>query len=173
MQNSNLHVGSSLQLFHEFDLTDQFCLYMGIVIIFSWILWIWLHFFRKARNMCFYVKVIIKLESRVQMFVINWRNRAEGIYYIFCIFLWLTGARIVDPEEAEEDKFRDILLILDLLINLMSKDLVDFGLSGRIILHYINKNFHYLFSMRGLALSVKGTQEHQDLGFYNIRLNVR
>ena len=51
----------------------------------------------------------------------------------------MTGARIVDPEEAEEDKFRDILLILDLLINLMSKDLVDFGLSGKIILHYIKK----------------------------------
>ena len=49
----------------------------------------------------------------------------------------MTGARIVDPEEAEEDKFRDILLILDLLINLMSKDLVDFGLSGKIIFHYI------------------------------------
>ena len=86
----------------------------------------------------------------------------------------MTGARIVDPEEAEEDKFRDILLILDLLINLMSKDLVDFGLSGMVILHYIKKHFrvtHYSFSMRGLALSVKGTQEHQDLGFYNIRLN--
>ena len=52
----------------------------------------------------------------------------------------MTGARIVDPEEAEEDKFRDILLILDLLINLMSKDLVDFGLSGMVILHYIKKN---------------------------------
>ena len=51
----------------------------------------------------------------------------------------MTGARIVDPEEAEEDKFRDILLILDLLINLMSKDLVDFGLSGMIIPHYIKK----------------------------------
>lgn len=36
--------------------------------------------------------------------------------------------------EAEEDKFRDILLILDLLINLMSKDQVDFGLSGKVLL---------------------------------------
>ncbi|XP_067950232.1 exportin-4-like [Watersipora subatra] len=32
-------------------------------------------------------------------------------------------------EDAEEDKFKDVSLILKLLLNLMSKDLVDFGLS--------------------------------------------
>ncbi|ESO89303.1 hypothetical protein LOTGIDRAFT_106479, partial [Lottia gigantea] len=38
-----------------------------------------------------------------------------------------TGKRIVDASEDEETKYRDILTVMELLTNLLSKDFIDFG----------------------------------------------
>ncbi|XP_071113997.1 exportin-4-like [Haliotis cracherodii] len=38
-----------------------------------------------------------------------------------------TGKRLVDVSEEEENKYQDILLVMELLTNLLSKDFIDFG----------------------------------------------
>jgi len=40
------------------------------------------------------------------------------------------GKRVKDFSEEEEDRYQDILLIMEILIHLISKDFVDFGETG-------------------------------------------
>ena len=42
----------------------------------------------------------------------------------------VTGKRVVEFSEDEENKYNDILIVMELLTNLLSKDFIDFGESG-------------------------------------------
>lgn len=46
------------------------------------------------------------------------------VRYIFA------GKRVKDASEEEEERYTDILLVMELLTNLLSKDFVDFGEPG-------------------------------------------
>lgn len=67
--------------------------------------------------------------------------------------------RVIVAKDAEEDQFSDLLTLMEMLTNLLSKDFIDFGVSGKmhIIIGHNNKMISFFLQILTQGLSVSET----------------
>ena len=70
--------------------------------------------------------VKVKVKYQGHSFRKNGRCAALGFHKHILFFL-CSGKRVRNASQEEEEKYLDILLVMELLTNLLSKDFIDFG----------------------------------------------
>lgn len=70
------------------------------------------------------------------------RTFYESCLKLVEVYVKHNSGRLTDEVNAEEDSFHDMLLFIDLLTNLLTKDIIDLNIAeGKFLLLILNKKY--------------------------------